>query len=35
MVDFGLAEDVYGTNYYRRSRSEGGEMVPSYQVDYS
>ena len=28
MADFGLAEDVYDTNYYRRSKSEGEERVP-------
>ena len=28
MADFGLAEDMYGSNYYRHSRSEGGERVP-------
>ena len=28
MADFGLTEDVYGSNYYRRSRSEVGERVP-------
>ena len=28
MGDFGLAEDMYGTNYYRHERSEGGERVP-------
>ena len=28
VADFGLAEDMYGTNYYRRGRSEGGERVP-------
>ena len=28
MADFGLAEDMYGTNYYRRSKSESEERVP-------
>ena len=28
VADFGLAEDMYGSNYYRHSRSEGGERVP-------
>ena len=28
MADFGLAEDMYGSNYYRRSESEAGERVP-------
>ena len=30
MADFGLTEDMYGTNYYRRDRSETGseEKVP-------
>ena len=28
VADFGLTEDVYGSNYYRRSRSEAGERVP-------
>ena len=28
MADFGLAEDMYGSNYYHNSRSEGGERVP-------
>ena len=27
MADFGLAEDMYDTNYYRRSKSES-EKVP-------
>ena len=26
--DFGLAQDMYGTKYYRHERSEGGERVP-------
>ena len=29
MADFGLAEDMYGSNYYCHSRSEDGERVPS------
>ena len=28
VADFGLAEDMYGSNYYRRSESEAGERVP-------
>ena len=30
VADFGLTEDMYGTNYYRRERSETGseEKVP-------
>ena len=28
MTEFGLAEDMYGTNYYRRSESESEERVP-------
>ena len=30
MADFGLTEDMYGTNYYRRRKSETGneEKVP-------
>ena len=28
VADFGLAEDMYDTNYYRRSKSEGEERVP-------
>ena len=28
MADFGLAEDMYGTNYYRRSEDKGEERVP-------
>ena len=30
MADFGLTEDTYGTNYYRRSKSVTGseEKVP-------
>ena len=28
MADFGLTEDMYGTNYYRRSESESEEGVP-------
>ena len=28
VADFGLAEDMYGTNYYRHSCSDGGERVP-------
>ena len=28
VADFGLAEDMYGTNYYRHSSSDGGERVP-------
>ena len=28
VADFGLAEDMYGTNYYRRSKSESEERVP-------
>ena len=28
MADFGLAEDMYGTKYYRRSKSESEERVP-------
>ena len=28
MADFGLAEDMYGFNYYRHSSSEGRERVP-------
>ena len=28
MADFGLAEDIYDTNYYRRSKSESEERVP-------
>ena len=28
MADFGLAEDMYGTNYYRRSMSKSDERVP-------
>ena len=27
MADFGLAEDMYDTNYYCRSESEGEERV--------
>ena len=28
MADFGLSEDMYGSNYYRRSESEAGERAP-------
>ena len=30
VADFGLTEDMYGTNYFRRERGEGGseEKVP-------
>ena len=28
VADFGLAEDMYGSNYYRRSSSDSGERVP-------
>ena len=28
MADFGLAKDMYGSNYYRTSDSEAGERVP-------
>ena len=28
VADFGLAEDMYGTKYYRRSKSESEERVP-------
>ena len=28
VADFGLSEDMYGSNYYRRSESEAGERVP-------
>ena len=30
MADFGLTEDMYGTNYFRRRKSESGneEKVP-------
>ena len=28
MADFGLAEDMYGTKYYHRSKSESEERVP-------
>ena len=30
MADFGLTEDIYGTNYFRRKKSETGyeEKVP-------
>ena len=28
MADFGLTEDMYGSNYYRRSKSEREERVP-------
>ena len=28
VADFGLSEDMYGSNYYRRSESETGERVP-------
>ena len=28
VADFGLAEDMYGTNYYRRSMSKSDERVP-------
>ena len=28
VADFGLAEDMYGTNYYCNRSSEGGERVP-------
>ncbi|CAI8019402.1 Fibroblast growth factor receptor 1 [Geodia barretti] len=28
VADFGLAEDMYGSNYCHNSRSEGGERVP-------
>ena len=28
MADFGLAEDMYGKKYYRRSKSESEERVP-------
>ena len=28
MADFGLTEDMYGTKYYRRSKSESEERVP-------
>ena len=28
MADFGLAVDMYDTNYYRRSESESEERVP-------
>ena len=27
MANFGLAEDMYGTNYYRRSEDKGEERV--------
>ena len=27
MADFGLAEDMYGINYYRRSKDKGEERV--------
>ena len=26
--DFGMAEDMYSSNYYRHSRSDGGGRVP-------
>ena len=26
--DFGLTEDMYGTNYYRQTETERGERVP-------
>ena len=32
MADFGLAEDMYGSNYYHKRWSEGGERVPFYFV---
>ena len=28
VADFGLAEDMYGTNYYRHRSIDGGERVP-------
>ena len=28
MADFGLTEDMYSTNYYRRDKSESDEKVP-------
>ena len=28
VADFGLTEDMYGTNYYRKSKSESEERVP-------
>ena len=28
MADYGLAEDMYGLNYYRHNSSEVGERVP-------
>ena len=28
VADFGLAEDMYGKKYYRRSKSESEERVP-------
>ena len=28
VADFGLAEDMYGTNYYCHRSSDGGERVP-------
>ena len=28
VADFGLAEDMYGLNYYRHNSSEVGERVP-------
>ena len=28
VADFGLVENMYGTNYYRRSKSEDEEKVP-------
>ena len=28
MADFGLTEDMYCTNYYRRDKSESDEKVP-------
>ena len=28
VADFGLTEDMYGSNYYRRSSGDGGERVP-------
>ena len=27
VADFGLAKDIYGTNYYHRSKSESEERV--------
>ena len=28
VADFGLAEDMYGSNYYRHRKSKCGERVP-------